>query len=166
MNEKNSPTDASKVLDKIKSGELKIKDKKSVIQAEGKAHQGEDKNEVEPKPVGEGVPETVIQAERKAHHEDTVKADRKIKLPEKTYEALEKKAKAEGKTADEKAAEIIERKAKAKPEKTEVFPADARINDYNFLHFKTGWLENLGWTKGMALKIEKNGDGSITLRKA
>ena len=49
---------------------------------------------------------------------------------------------------------------------TSTFPADARINDYNFLHFKTGWLENLGWSKGMALKIEKNADGSITLRKA
>jgi hypothetical protein len=90
----------------------------------------------------------------------------KVPLPEEVHKALEEKAKVEGKTPDEKAAEIVEQKAKAKPEKTEVFPADARINDYGFLGFKTGWLADLGWTKGMALKIEKNADGSITLRKA
>jgi hypothetical protein len=38
-----------------------------------------------------------VQKEGKAHNEDTAKADRKIRLPEKTREALEKKAKAEGK---------------------------------------------------------------------
>jgi hypothetical protein len=110
--------------------------------------------------------QSLIQKEGKAHNEDTAKANRKIPLPEKTYKALEKKAKAEGKTPDEKAAEIVEQKAKAKKTETSTFPADARINDYNFLHFKTGWLENLGWSKGMALKIEKNADGSVTLRKA
>jgi hypothetical protein len=31
---------------------------------------------------------------------------------------------------------------------------------------KNLWLETLGWSKGMALKIEKNTDGSITVRKA
>jgi hypothetical protein len=46
------------------------------------------------------------------------------------------------------------------------FPADAKINDYGFLGFKKSWFEDLGWTKGMALKIEKNADNSITLRKA
>jgi hypothetical protein len=81
-------------------------------------------------------------------------------LKEKTYEALEEKAKAEGTTPDELAAKIVEEKA------TSVFPADAKINDYGFLHFKNAWLENLGWTKGMALKIDKNPDGSVTLRKA
>ena len=111
--------------------------------------------------------QSLVQKEGKAHNEDTAKANRKIPLPEKTYKALEKKAKAEGKTPDQKAAEIVEAKAKEKQvEKTSPFPADARINDYNFLHFKTAWLENLGWSKGMALKIEKNADGSITLRKA
>jgi len=128
--EKTTPLEKDKVLEKIKNGEVKI-GKKSIIQAEGKAHQKEDK---------------------------------KIVIPEKVHEALKKKAEAEGKTVDEKAAEIVE--AKAKPEKTEVFPVDARINDYGFLGFKMGWLENLGWHKGMALKIEKNADGSITLRKA
>ena len=91
--------------------------------------------------------------------------DKKVPLPEKTYQALEKKAKKEGKTPDQKAAEIIEEKAKSE-EKTSPFPAEGRINDYGFLNFKAKWLENLGWTKGIALKIEKNADGSITLRKA
>jgi hypothetical protein len=54
---------------------------------------------------------------------------------------LEKKAKVESKTVDEKAAEIVEKKAKAK---TEGFPADCRINDYGFLGFKVGWLSELG----------------------
>jgi hypothetical protein len=89
----------------------------------------------------------------------------KVTLPKEVHKALEKIAQAEGKTPDEKAAEIIKEKAKPKPEETSVFPADARINDYNFLHFKTAWLENLGWAKGMALKIDRNPDGSITLRK-
>jgi hypothetical protein len=111
--------------------------------------------------------ESLIQKEGKAHNEDTAKADKKVPLPEKAYKALEKKAKAEGKTPDQKAAEIVEAKAKEKPEgKTSPFPADAQINDYGFLHFKKSWLEDLGWSNGMALKIEKNADGSITLRKA
>ena len=95
----------------------------------------------------------------KAHHEDTAKADKKVNISEKAHEALEKKAKAKGKTVKEKVAEIVE-------QKTSPFPAEGRINDYGFLNFKAKWLENLGWTKGMALKIEKNADGSITLRKA
>jgi hypothetical protein len=28
------------------------------------------------------------------------------------------------------------------------------------------WLAELGWAKGVALKIERNSDGSITVRKA
>jgi hypothetical protein len=28
------------------------------------------------------------------------------------------------------------------------------------------WLEALGWHKGMELKIDKNADGSVTVRKA
>jgi len=46
------------------------------------------------------------------------------------------------------------------------FPVDGRINDYGFLHFKVGLLSALGWKKGMPLKISKNSDGSITVRKA
>jgi len=98
---------------------------------------------------------------------DTLKPH-KVSLPEKVHKALEEKAKAEGKNADEKAAEIVEEKAKPKPEKpvTPAFPAAAKINDYGFLHFKNAWLETLSWHKGMALKIDKNPDGSATLRKA
>ena len=111
--------------------------------------------------------ESVIQKEGSAHHEETERIEgqmskkaKKIPLEEKTYEALEQKAKAEGTTPDELAAKIVEEKASS------VFPADAKINDYGFLHFKNGWLENLGCTKGMALKVDKNADGSITLKKA
>jgi len=87
------------------------------------------------------------------------KKAKKIPLKEKTYEALEQKAKAEGTTPDELAAKIVEEKT------ISLFPADAKINDYSFLHFKNSWLENLGWHKGTALKMDKNTDGSITLRK-
>jgi hypothetical protein len=94
----------------------------------------------------------------------------RVALPKEVHKAIEKIAEAESKTADEKVTEIVKEKAKPKPKPekpvTPVFPADAKINDYNFMHFKNAWLENLGWTKGMALKIEKNADGSITLRKA
>jgi hypothetical protein len=94
----------------------------------------------------------------------------KVPLPEKVHKALEEKAKAEGKTADEKAAKIVEEKAKPKPKPekpvTPAFPAAAKINDYGFLHFKNAWLQNLGWSKGMALEVGKNPDGSVTLRKA
>jgi hypothetical protein len=96
--------------------------------------------------------QSLIQKEGRAHNEDTAKADKNVK-PKPIEEGVPEKA-----------------KRKAKPKKTEtpteVFPADAKINDYGFLGFKMGWLENLGWHKGMALKIEKNADGSITLRKA
>lgn len=62
----------------------------------------------------------------------------------------------------------VKERAKAKPEKpaAPTFPADCRINDYGFLGFKVGWLSELSWHKGMALKIERNADGSATLRKA
>jgi hypothetical protein len=94
----------------------------------------------------------------------------KVPLPEKVHKALEKIAEAEGKTPDEKVAEIVKEKAKPKPKPekpaTPVFPADARINDYGFLGFKAAWLETLSWHKGMALKIDKNADGSVTLTKA
>lgn len=77
-----------------------------------------------------------MQAEGETHHEDTEK------LGEKTKEKQPRKV---------------------KPAK---FPVDGRINNYGFLHFKVGWLIALDWKKGMALKIERNPDGSITLRKA
>lgn len=97
----------------------------------------------------------VIQAEGKAHQ----KEDKKIVIPEKTHEALEKKTKAEGKTADEKAAEIIEQKAK------DVF--EGKINKYGFLHIEKALYEALGWEKGedIAVKITRTANG-ITIERA
>jgi hypothetical protein len=97
--------------------------------------------------------QNLVQKEGKAHNEDTAKANRKIPLPEKTYKALEKKAKAEGKTPDQKGAEIIEQKAK------DVFAA--KINKYGFLHFSKDLMETLGWPKGedIAVKITKTANG-------
>jgi len=34
------------------------------------------------------------------------------------------------------------------------------------MQFRAGVLKALGWKKGMALKIERNPDGSVTVRKA
>jgi len=103
--------------------------------------------------------QSLIQKEGKAHNEDTAKADKKIPLPEKTYKALEKKAKAEGKTPNQKAAEIIEQKAK------DVF--EGKINKYGFLHVEKALYEALGWTKGedIAVKITKTANG-ITVERA
>jgi hypothetical protein len=63
---------------------------------------------------------------------------------------------------------MSEKKSEKKPRKVKPakFPVEARINNYGFLHFGVGLLKALGWTKSMPLKIERNADGSITLRKA
>jgi hypothetical protein len=45
------------------------------------------------------------------------------------------------------------------------FPVAARINAYGFLNFRKRLLDALGWTKGQKLTIERNADGSITVRK-
>jgi len=97
--------------------------------------------------------ESLVQKEGKAHNEDTAKADKKVPLPEKTYKALEKKAKIEGKTTDEKAAEIVEEKAK------DMFKG--KINKYGFLHFGKEVMETLGWEKGVdiAVKITRTANG-------
>ena len=59
------------------------------------------------------------------------------------------------------------KEAKKKKEPTALeFPVSARINDYGFIGLKKRLLEALGWHKGMALKIDKNADGSATVRKA
>jgi len=39
-------------------------------------------------------------------------------------------------------------------------------NNYGFIFMRKKWLAVLDWKKGMALKISKNPDGSITVRKA
>jgi len=58
-----------------------------------------------------------------------------------------------------------EAKKKKEPPALE-FPVSARINDYGFIGLKKGLLAALGWHKGMGLKIDKNPDGSATVRKA
>jgi len=76
----------------------------------------------------------------------------------------------EGEIQSQKPEEKIEPKApkqirkKAQPKATE-FPATAQINEYGFLHFRKRWLEELGWAKGMELKVDRTPDG-LTLRKA
>jgi hypothetical protein len=101
--------------------------------------------------------QSLVQKEGKAHNEDTAKADRKIVLPKKTHEALEKKAKAEGKTPDQKAAEIVEKKAK----ETEQTTFEGKINKYGFMHIEKALYEALGWPKGVdiAVKITKTANG-------
>jgi len=42
----------------------------------------------------------------------------------------------------------------------------ALINNYGFIFMRKKWLATLGWKKGMPLKIERNPDGSVTVRKA
>jgi mRNA-degrading endonuclease RelE of RelBE toxin-antitoxin system len=94
---------------------------------------------------------------------------KKIPLSNKTYEALKKKAEREGKTPDEKVAEIVEEKAKPKREKKTVtveYPVSLRINAYGFLRFSKDLCADLGWSWDMPLKLDKNADGSVTLRKA
>jgi hypothetical protein len=67
---------------------------------------------------------------------------------------------------------IIQAEGEAHKLSDSPFPAEAQINPYGFLHFKKRWLEDLGWpvsTKEtrveVSLKIYKNPDGSITVRK-
>lgn len=56
---------------------------------------------------------------------------------------------------------------KEKQSKSSVsYPVKSRINAYGFIFLKKKLLANLGWTKDMALTIEKNEDGSITVRPA
>jgi hypothetical protein len=90
--------------------------------------------------------ESVIQAEGRAHQGDEGKADKNI--TPKPAEQM-----------------VISKHKEKREEKDSVFPAEGEINDYGFLHFRKAWLENLGWKKGMALKVAKNTDGSVTLRK-
>lgn len=52
------------------------------------------------------------------------------------------------------------------PEPKVTFPASIRINDYGFIGMRKSLLEALSWSKGMALRLEKNQDGSVTVRKA
>ena len=131
--EKTTPLEKEKVLEKIKNGEFKnVQTKK---------------------------PKSVIQKEGKGHHEEVEKADKKVNIPEKVHKALEAKAKAEGKTVDEKAAEIVEAKAKTEFE--------GKINKYGFLHFSKDLMEALGWEKGVDIAVViKKTDKGISVERA
>jgi hypothetical protein len=58
-----------------------------------------------------------------------------------------------------------QKKAPKKKDKTVTFPADIRVNAYGFIGIRKPLLEALSWHKGMALKIDKNVDGSATIKK-
>jgi len=45
------------------------------------------------------------------------------------------------------------------------YPLESRINAYGFLHFRKNLLTDLGWNKGMAVTLDKNSEGNITIRK-
>jgi hypothetical protein len=58
---------------------------------------------------------------------------------------------------------------KAKTEKKEIpveFPVSGHVNAYGFLFLKGKWLKALDWRLNMPVKIERNADGSVTVRKA
>jgi hypothetical protein len=91
--------------------------------------------------VKEKIEEKITtQAEGKAHSAETEKLDTK------TQKAKRRKG--------EKTFTAVE------------FPVESRINPYGFIFMRKQWLADLGWAKGAALAIEKNTDGSITVRKA
>ena len=89
-------------------------------------------------------------------------------------------AKANKNAAPEKTLPLppAEKAAKPKPEKKETkvktekkeapveFPVNGHVNGYGFLFLKVRWLKALGWHVDMPVKIERNADGSITVRKA
>jgi len=47
----------------------------------------------------------------------------------------------------------IQKEPKNKPEMK--YPIESRINNYGFIFLRKEWLADLGWTKGMAVTIEK-----------
>ena len=98
----------------------------------------------------------------------------KLKAERKAERLTKEKVDAEGEKAPEPKKEPVHKrepkglkpKKEPKSQKPLEFPVSARINNYGFLGFRKGLLEALDWHKGMGLKIEKNADGSVTVRKA
>jgi hypothetical protein len=74
----------------------------------------------------------------------------------------EDKKKAAAKPKKETKKATPQKKAKAPL----IFPADIRVNAYGFIGIRKPLLEALSWHKGEKLTIEKNADGSATVRKA
>jgi hypothetical protein len=59
------------------------------------------------------------------------------------------------------------KKEKEPKNKLEIkYPLSEKINAYGFLHFRKSLLSDLGWTKDMAVTLDRNSDGSVTIRKA
>jgi hypothetical protein len=69
------------------------------------------------------------------------------------------------KTPDDKKA-TKPKKSEAPAPKAVTFPATIRINAYGFIGLRKGLLEALGWSKSMRLQIDKNPDGSVTIKSA
>jgi hypothetical protein len=59
-----------------------------------------------------------------------------------------------------------QKKAPKKKDKTVTFPASIRVNAYGFIGIRKPLPEALGWKLNENLQIERNADGSITVRKA
>jgi hypothetical protein len=104
--------------------------------------------EFKPKITPEQVKERIANDKSKVATSQSEKAAAK-KTPPATKEKTEKPKKAE-----------------KKKDAPLTFPASIRINNYGFIGVRKGLLEALSWKKGMALKIDKNSDGSVTVRKA
>lgn len=69
-------------------------------------------------------------------------------------------------SAEKKQKKNMAKEGTKEDKETVSFPVDSRINAYGFIFLKIKWLRALGWHKDTALKIERNPDGSITVRKA
>jgi hypothetical protein len=91
-------------------------------------------------------------------------AERKAaRLENEKAEAEKAKAGAE----DPEAKKVPKKEPKTKGKKAELtFPATIRINHYGFVGIRKPLLAALGWHKDMALRIDKNSNGSVTMRKA
>ena len=70
-----------------------------------------------------------------------------------------------GEETEAKKAKPKETKKKKEPPALE-FPVSVRINAYGFIGLKKGLLKALDWKKDLTLKLERNPDGSVTVRKA
>jgi hypothetical protein len=76
---------------------------------------------------------------------------------EKTLPPVEKKAKRK---------KAAQKEVKKEDKEAVTFPLAARINAYGFIFLKAKWLAALSWHVDMPLSIDKNLDGSVTVRKA
>ena len=97
-------------------------------------------------------------------------------LTKKITAKLEKKKGTDCASASEKTLPLAEKEGKKTKKASKerknagkeavTFPLAARINPYGFIFLKAKWLAALSWHVEMALKIDKNPDGSVTVRKA